>query len=124
MLHHLGFQAAEEAPTTAITDTNGYATLARKTEGHRDFGRELKLHLILIQSALIREVLDEVLKGYPGITSGLETLTIEASFSAFYHRWTALINAYYAASADNTLNHLGLLIKLLEVEFEGLHKTA
>ena len=66
--------------------------------------------------------MDEVLKGYPGIISGLETLTVEAPFSAFYHRWTALMNAY-VASADDTLKHLGLLIKLLEVEFKGLHKT-
>jgi hypothetical protein len=61
----------KKLPTTAITDTDGYAILARKTKGHGDFGRELKLHSIVIQSALIREVLDEVLKGYRGALLGL-----------------------------------------------------
>jgi hypothetical protein len=111
----------KKLPTTAATDTGGYAILARKTEGHGDLGQELKLHSIVIQSHLILEVLYKVLKEYPGIFSGLETLTVVSPFSAFYHRWTALIGAYVDSNGD-TATHLGLLIKLLEVEFEGMHK--
>ncbi|KAF8849743.1 putative AAA family ATPase [Acephala macrosclerotiorum] len=107
--------------TATATDTSGYAILARQTEGHGDFGRELKLHSMVIQSDLIKEVLNEVLKGYPGITTGLEHLTVEAPFAAFYHRWAELTEAY-EASAGKTREHLKLLITLLEVEFEGMHK--
>lgn len=109
--------------TTAIaTDTSGYAILARQTEGHGDFGRELKLHSMVIQSDLIKEVLNEVLKGYPGITTGLENLAVEAPFAAFYHRWGELAEAF-EASTGTTKEHLTLLISILEVEFEGMHKT-
>ncbi|KAE8445949.1 hypothetical protein EG329_012728 [Mollisiaceae sp. DMI_Dod_QoI] len=108
--------------TAATTDTSGFAILARQTEGHGDFGRELKLHSMVIQSELIKEVLNDVLKGYPGITTGLENLTVEAPFAAFYHRWAELTEAY-EASTGTTREHLTLLISLLEVEFEGMHKT-
>ena len=111
----------KKLPTTATTTTGGYAILARMTEGHGDSGQESKLHSIVIQSAYIMEVLGEVLKGYPGITPELETLTVEAPFSAFYHRWTALNDAHNA-SADVTATHLDLLIKLLKDEFEGIGK--
>lgn len=107
--------------TATATDTSGYAILARQTEGHGDFGRELKLHSMVIQSDLIKDVLNEVLKGYPGITTGLEHLTVEAPFAAFYHRWAELTEAY-ETSTGKTQEHLKLLITLLEVEFEGMHK--
>ncbi len=109
--------------TTAIaTDTSGYAVLARKSEGHGDFGRDLKLHSIVIQSALIRKVLDVALKGYPGISTGLENFTVDAPFPCFYHRWTALVDAY-STSVGETAQHLGLLINLLDVEFRGTQKA-
>jgi hypothetical protein len=108
--------------TSAATDTSGYAILARQTEGHGDFGRELKLHSMVIQSELIKEVLNDVLKGYPGITTGLENLTVEAPFAAFYHRWAELTEAF-EASTGTTKEHMQLLISILEVEFEGMHKT-
>ncbi|KAK0103255.1 hypothetical protein ONS95_005289 [Cadophora gregata] len=109
--------------TTAVaTDTSGYAVLARKSEGHGDYGRDLKLHSIVIQSALIRKVVDVALKGYPGIATGLESFTVEAPFPCFYHRWTALVDAY-STSIGETAQHLGLLINLLDSEFHGTQKA-
>lgn len=108
--------------TTKVTDTSGYAVLARKSEGHGDFGRDLKLHSLVIQSALIRKVLDVTLKGYLGISTGLENFTVEAPFSCFYHRWTALIDAY-STSTGETKQHLALLINLLDVEFRSTQKA-
>ena len=109
--------------TTAVTtDTSGYAVLARKSEGHGDYGRDLKLHSIVIQSALIRKVLDVTLKGYPGIATGLENFTVDAPFQCFYHRWTALVDAY-STSVGETAQHLGLLINLLDGEFRGTQKA-
>ncbi|KAH7354677.1 P-loop containing nucleoside triphosphate hydrolase protein [Rhexocercosporidium sp. MPI-PUGE-AT-0058] len=108
--------------TVVATDTSGYAVLARKSEGHGDYGRDLKLHSIVVQSALIRKVLDTTLKGYPGIATGLENFTVEAPFPCFYHRWTALVDAY-ATSVGETAQHLGLLINLLDGEFRGTQKA-
>ncbi|KAH9204416.1 P-loop containing nucleoside triphosphate hydrolase protein [Leptodontidium sp. 2 PMI_412] len=106
--------------TAVVTDTSGYAVLARKSEGHGDYGRDLKLHSIVIQSALIRKVLDVALKGYPSIATGLENFTVEAPFPCFYHRW--LVDAY-STSVGETAQHLGLLINLLDSEFRGTQKA-
>lgn len=112
----------KKLPTTTSTDTGGYAVLARKTEGHGDFGRELKLHSIVIQSPLIRDVLEHVLKGYPGLTTELTSLTVESPFACFYHRWDALKAAFEASTGD-TAEHMGLLMKILEAEFQSIQKS-
>jgi hypothetical protein len=112
----------KKLPNTTTDDTGGYAILTRKTEGHGDFGREQKLHSIVIQSPLIRDVLEPVLKEYPGITSELSSLTIEAPFACFYHRWAELKSAFKACTGE-TAEHMGLLMTLLTAEFEGIQKA-
>jgi hypothetical protein len=112
----------KKLPNTTTDDTGGYAILTRKTEGHGDFGREQKLHSIVIQSPLIRDVLEPVLKEYPGITSELSSLTIEAPFACFYHRWAEL-KAAFKACTGVTAEHMGLLMSLLTAEFEGIQKA-
>jgi hypothetical protein len=102
-------------------DYGGYAVLARKTEGHGDYGKEMKLHSIVVQSVLIRDVLEDVLKEYPGVMAGLENLTVEAPFACFYHRWEKLNEAYEKTEGEARV-HMKLLIELLEGEFEGTQK--
>jgi hypothetical protein len=112
----------KKLPTTATDEIGGYAVLTRKTEGHGDFGREQKLHSIVIQSPLIRDVLEPVLKEYPGITSELSSLTIEAPFACFYHRWAELKAAFKLCTGE-TAEHMGLLMTLLTAEFDGIQKA-
>jgi hypothetical protein len=112
----------KKLPETTTDETGGYAILVRKTEGHGDFGTEQKLHSIVIQSLLIRDVLEPILKAYPGITSELSSLTIEAPFACFYHRWAEL-KAAFKASTGETAQHMGLLMTLLTAEFEGIQKA-
>jgi hypothetical protein len=112
----------KKLPTTATTDTGGYAILARKSEGHGDYGRERKLHSIVIQSPLIRGVLEGVMKGYPGITTGLENLTVEAPFECFYHRWAEMNHAHKTATGE-TAKHLDLLMDLLKAELDPVVKV-
>jgi len=102
-------------------DYGGYAVLARKTEGHGDYGKEMKLHSIVVQSVLIRDVLEDVLKGYPGVMAGLENLTVDAPFACFYHRWEKLNEAYEKTEGETKV-HMKLLMELLEGEFEGTQK--
>jgi hypothetical protein len=90
----------KKLPETTTDETGGYAILVRKTEGHGDFGTEQKLHSIVIQSPLIRDVLEPILKAYPGITSKLSSLTIEAPFACFYHRWAELKAAFKASTGE------------------------
>lgn len=111
-----------KTPTTTDTETGGYAILARKTEGHGDFGREEKLHSVVIQSTAIREVLEVILKDYPGLSPGLEGLTIEAPFAPFYHHWADLAKAYNASTGEEH-RHLGLLVDLLDSELSAARTT-
>jgi len=112
----------KELPDKTSDETSRYAILMRTTEGHGDFGTEQKLHSIVIQSPLIRDVLEPVLKEYPGITSELSLMTIEAPFACFYHRWAELKAAFKLCEGE-TAQHMGLLMTILTTEFEGTQKA-
>lgn len=112
----------KDLPTTATDEIAGYAILTRKTEGHGDFGRQQKLHSIVIQSPLIRDVLEPILKEYPGITSELSSMTIDAPFACFYHRWAELKAAFKLCTGEKA-EHMGLLMTLLTAEFDGIQKA-
>jgi hypothetical protein len=112
----------KKLPEKSFDETGGYAILTRRTEGHGDFGRDQKLHSIVIQSPLIRDVLEPVLKEYPGITSELSSLTIEAPFACFYHRWAELKSAFKLCKGE-AAQHMGLLMTILTDEFDGTQKA-
>ena len=112
----------KKLPDKASDETSGYAILTRRTEGHGDFGRDQKLHSIVIQSPLIRDVLEPVLKEYPGITSELSSMTIDAPFACFFHRWAELKAAFKLCEGE-TAQHMGLLMTILTSEFEGTQKA-
>ena len=112
----------KKLPEKSSDEAGGYAILTRRTEGHGDFGRDQKLHSIVIQSPLIRDVLEPVLKEYPGITSELSSLTIEAPFACFYHRWAELKAAFKLCTGE-TAQHMGLLMTILTEEFDGTQKA-
>lgn len=48
------------------------------------------MHSILIQSPLLKEFLKGILKGYPGITVGLNQLELGGMFEPLLHRWSEL----------------------------------
>jgi hypothetical protein len=66
--------------------------------------------------------LEPVLKEYPGITSELSSLTIEAPFACFYHRWAELKAAFKLCTGE-TAQHMGLLMTILTEEFDGTQKA-
>ncbi|KAL1600811.1 hypothetical protein SLS60_007199 [Paraconiothyrium brasiliense] len=55
-----------------------------------DPGKTLDLHSIVVQSPLLKKSLGKVLDGYPGITTELERVEINAPFECFVHRWDRL----------------------------------
>ena len=52
-----------------------------------DPSKVLGLHSIVIQSPLLKELLEEILAGYPGVTVGLERLEFSGKFEPLIHRW-------------------------------------
>lgn len=89
----------------------------------------LSVHSIVIQSPLLKELLQDVLAGYPGVTVGLKRLEFSGRFEPIIHRWS-LFNAAIdklreqtgAEDADgkaaNKLKHAELLHDLLSKEFK------
>lgn len=51
------------------------------------------MHSIVVQSPLLKKMLENVLKGYPGVTVGLQRLEFSGKFEPLIHRWTELENA-------------------------------
>lgn len=110
-------------------DTLKHALIARYNRVYGDPRRVLALHSVVIQSPLLKDLLDVVLAGYPGVTVSLRRLEFSGTFEPLIHRWTEF-KAEIQKLRDNPdeeidddhaterLQHAELLYKLLETEFE------
>lgn len=92
-----------------------YALLIRNKKCYN--GRKsLEIDSIVIQSPLLKKSLGQVLKGYPGVTTGLDRLTFSAPFKPFVHRWKNLVHVLEQESDAEAKSHLSLLHRVLEQE--------
>src|SRR6266516_1533761 len=110
-------EEAAENETTAK-----YALLIRNRKCF-DSRKRLEIDSIVIQSPLLKKVLSNVLKGYPGVTCELERVDFKAPFSMFVHRWTELSDAIEAETNSETKQHLELLYKILKKELKDTIKV-
>lgn len=89
----------------------------------------LALHSVVIQSPLLKDLLEVVLAGYPGVTVSLRRLEFSGTFAPLIHRWAEfkagiqrLKDEVDGEDADEQaakrVEHAELLYKLLETEFE------
>ena len=94
---------------------------------YADPHRVLALHSIVVQSPLLKDLLEVVLAGYPGVTVSLQRLEFSGEFEPLIHRWTELkaaiaklksVAAEEGASeeAAERVKHAELLYSLLEEE--------
>jgi hypothetical protein len=95
---------------------------------YADSHRVLALHSIVIQSPLLKDLLEVVLAGYPGVTVSLRRLEFSGDFEPLIHRWTELNAAIEKLKAEaakegakeeaaERVRHAELLYNLLEEEF-------
>lgn len=80
---------------------------------------------IVVQSPLLKKLLGEVLKNYPGVTVDLERLEFSGKFEPLIHRWKQLKEAVAAIDDSSeesrqTREHAELLYNLLQKEFKDL----
>lgn len=61
-----------------------YALIARNRECHGG-KKKLRVESIFIQSPLLKEVIGDVLEGYPGITANLERLEFSSPIEPLFH---------------------------------------
>jgi hypothetical protein len=73
--------------------TAKWALLVRNVKVYNDPRRVLSIHSIVVQSPLLKKLLMSVLKGYPGVTVGLNRLEFEGKFEPLIHRWAELQEA-------------------------------
>jgi hypothetical protein len=103
----------EDPPENA--DSAQYALLIRNRKCY-DGRKKLEIDSIVVQSALLKKVLGDVLKDYPGITTNLERVEFSAPFQPFVHRWERFAKAKEEETDQETLAHLELLWSVLEEE--------
>jgi hypothetical protein len=86
------FQWQEEIPEDVgdpaeNEKTAKWALLVRNVKVYNDPRRVLSMHSIVVQSPLLKKLLAGVLKGYPGVTVGLNRLEFTGKFEPLIHRW-------------------------------------
>jgi hypothetical protein len=80
-------------PPAENAETQKWAFIARHIKVYGDPRRTLALHSIVIQSPLLRRVLQVVLADYPGVTVGLQRLEFSGKFESLIHRFPDLDSA-------------------------------
>ncbi|KAI1146250.1 P-loop containing nucleoside triphosphate hydrolase protein [Nemania diffusa] len=93
-------------------ETQKYAILVRNRKSG-DSRKKLEIDSIVIQSPLLKAVLHDVLKGYPGVTTTLTRLIFSAPFQPFVHRRVQLNAALAGKYINDTKTHLALLKDIL-----------
>lgn len=87
-----------------------YALLVRHRKSHQKYSAQpLELDSVVINSPLIKPVLEEVFEAYPGVTVDLDKLTFESPFAPFLHRWVRFEEALASNLDRRTLSHLNVL---------------
>lgn len=76
----------------------------------------LKLHSIVIQSPLLRKVLDRTFEGYDGISTKLKELRFVPPLHEFYYRWHMLEKLIQDEQDDITTKHLQLFYPIISKE--------
>lgn len=110
-------------------ETAKWALLVRNVKVYNDPTKVLAIHSIVVQSPLLKKLLAGVLKGYPGITVGLNRLEFSGKFEPLIHRWAEL-QAAIAKLGDETEDeritkeHATVLQEILVKEFKNLIDTS
>jgi hypothetical protein len=105
--------------------TAKWALLVRNIKVYGDPTKVLAIHSIVVQSPLLKKLLAGVLKGYPGITVGLNRLEFTGKFEPLIHRWAELQAAIDKLGNNTeeertTKEHAKLLQDVLVKEFKSL----
>jgi hypothetical protein len=109
-------------------ESEKWAIIVRNTKVYNDPKKVLSIHSIVVQSPLLKDLLKDVLAGYPGVTVGLKRLEFSGRFEPIIHRWAELNSAINAlktkqrsgeadSDVEDRIKHAELLHDLLKKEF-------
>jgi hypothetical protein len=119
-----GTEWVEDIPDSFLAqqDTEQWAEFAILLRTHLVDGQQ-RLHSIVVQSPVLKLKLKQLFTGYPGISLGKGSWTVEAPFKPFVHRWAEFISACEANGKTETIKSLQLLRQALEPELRDTFLT-
>ena len=100
-----------------------FAILIRNKKSHQDGGKAMQVSSIVVQSPLLKAVLENVFEGYEGITAGLKHVTFTRPFEPFFYRWNRFKEVIENELDETTRSHLQLLYTVMSVELEETVST-
>ncbi|KAI1130964.1 P-loop containing nucleoside triphosphate hydrolase protein [Nemania abortiva] len=103
-------------------ETEKYAVLIRNRKSY-DSRKKLEIDSIVIQSPLLKNILHDPLKDYPGVVTTLSRLIFSAPFKPFVHRRRQLDAAFSEECDEDTRNHITLLKDVLHGELGDIIAT-
>ena len=83
----------------------------------------MQVSSIVVQSPLLKAVLENVFEGYEGITAGLKHVTFTRPFEPFFYRWDRFKEVVENELDETTRSHLQLLYTVMSVELEETIST-
>ncbi|KEQ64097.1 P-loop containing nucleoside triphosphate hydrolase protein [Aureobasidium melanogenum CBS 110374] len=113
-------------PPAENAETQKWAFIARYIKVYGDPRRTLALHSIVIQSPLLKKVLQDVLADYPNVTVGLQRLEFSGKFECLIHRFPELDSKIEKLQHETelSLKHTQILRDLLFDEFQVLIESS
>lgn len=100
-----------------------YALIVRNKKSHGSTGKAMMVHTIIVQSPLLKPLLEEVFEGYEGITATLKKVTFSKPFAPFFYRWSRFKKAVEAQEDETTRAHAKLLYDVLYKELDETINT-
>ncbi|KAH7113214.1 P-loop containing nucleoside triphosphate hydrolase protein [Dendryphion nanum] len=104
-------------------DAQSYALLVRNTKSHSSTGKAMQVHTIIVQSPLLKPMLEEVFEGYDGVTATLKRVTFTTPFAPFFYRWSRFKRAVESQTDEQTRAHAQLLYSVLSNELDETIST-
>lgn len=95
-----------------------YALIVRNKKNHGSSGKAMFVHTIVVQSPLLKPLLEEVFEGYDGITATLKKVTFSKPFAPFFYRWSRFKKIVESVEDEATRAHAGLLYDILSKELD------
>lgn len=105
-------------------ETAKYALLVRNKKVYNNPRKTLSIHSIVVQSPLLKRLLQKVLKDYPSLSLNLRTLEFAGKFEPIIHRWAKLQETIAKLDDSDedreTKKHASLLFSVLKTEFSDV----
>jgi hypothetical protein len=100
-----------------------YALILRHRKSHGSTSKAMMVQTIVVQSPLLKPLLEEVFEGYEGITATLKKVTFTRPFEPFFYRWARFKKVVESQEDKTSRAHAQLLYDVLSKELDETINT-